>query len=96
MIYKQKTAPRLILAALVTLPLLASCGLRGGLQRPAPILKEAEPKPVAPTVAEPVRESVIIRRNVNEFGGEIPEAAPTEEIGSSPLTEPVIADDEDE
>lgn len=92
----EKIASRLVLAGLLALPTLASCGARGGLTRPDPILKKApvsEPV-VEAAAAEPVRESVVIRPRVNEFGGEIPEPAPTEPIGSQPLTDPVSSDDD--
>lgn len=101
---KHRLATRLILTGLVTLPMLAACGLRGGLARPEPIFKEA---PAAPVPAEttsqvtvptptPIPESVIVRDRVNEFGGEIPDAAPTREIGSAPLTDPLETNTEDE
>ena len=94
---KKRYTPQLILAGLVTLPLLGACGLRGGLQRPAPILQKPQvTEPAKPEVVEPIRESVIIRKRVNEFGGEIPDAAPTEEVGSAPLADPVETDDENE
>lgn len=92
---KKMTAP-LVLAGLVTLPMLASCGLRGGLTRPAPIFKEAPAVVEEPTVAEPVRESIVIRPKVNEFGGELPAPAPTEPVGSTPLTDPVAPDDDED
>lgn len=99
MAHKHKIATRLILAGLLALPVLASCGLRGGLARPDPIFKKvapvaaAEPEATAPAT---VRESVIIRQNVNEFGGEIPDAAPSLVVESAPLVDPVSPDDEDE
>jgi len=96
MINKQKMTPRLILAGLMTLPLLASCGLRGGLQRPDPIFKPAAESVPVEAATEPARESIIIRQRVNEFGGEIPDAAPTEPVISAPITESVNTDDETE
>jgi len=92
-----KRTPSLLLAGLVALPLLASCGLRGSPQRAAPIFTPAPaataPKPPTVQAPEP-RQSTLVRQNVNEFGGEIPDAAPTEEVGSIPLTDPVSPDDE--
>jgi len=81
-------------AGLVALPLVASCGLRGTPQRAEPIFKSVEaPKPPTVQAPEP-RQSTLVRQKVNEFGGEIPDAAPTEEVGSIPLTDPVSPDDE--
>jgi hypothetical protein len=94
---KHNCASRIIFAGLISLPLLGACGLRGGLQRPAPIFKDVPvSEPAKPETVEPVRESIIIRERVNEFGGEIPDAAPTEEVTSAPLADPVETDNEDE
>lgn len=100
MISKRRPASRMALSALLVLPMLASCGLRGGLTRPDPIFTpaaEAVEAELAPEAqVESIRESVIIRRRTNEFGGEIPDPAPTAPVDSAPLTESVAPDDEDE
>ena len=92
----EKIASRLFLAGLLALPIVASCGSRGGLARPEPILNRAPASEVVveTAAAEPVREQVVIRPRVNEFGGEIPEPAPTDPIASTPLTDPVSPDDD--
>lgn len=89
--------PHLLLAGLVALPLLASCGLRGSPVRPEPIFKRAAPvqaaTPAPTKVIEPPR-SVVIRERVDAFGAEIPDAAPVRPVESAPLTDPVEPDDE--
>lgn len=83
---------KLTLAVLLTAPMLASCGLRGGLARPAPIFGQTEP--VLPPAPEPIaadtdaRPEVVVRQRTNEFGGEIPDAAPTDPVVSVPLDDP--------
>ena len=97
MINRQKIAPRLFLVGLIALPLVASCGLRGGLARPDPLFKDVKPvEAVQEEVQAPVRQSVITRERVNAFGGEIPDAAPTDPVISAPITDPVSTDDKDE
>ncbi len=94
MTHKARIATRLILAGCVALPFLSACGLRGGLARPAPIIKSLDPAPPAEPekeeakIAAPVAK-VVQRPRINEFGGEIPEAAPTETVQSTPLEDPV-------
>lgn len=72
---------------------LAGCGLTGPLQRPAPIIGEPDPAAAvepapAPVIAEvPDPEP---RPTVNEFGGDLPSAAPVEEVvegGLPPLND---------
>ena len=84
----------LLLAGIVGLPLLASCGVRGGLERPAaPIIKSLEPAPAEPVVEKPAPFVEAPRPRINEFGGEIPEAAPTEVVQSAPLESDIESDD---
>lgn len=97
MTHRRKFASRLALAGLMMLPLVTACGMRGGLARPDPIIKERPvPPPVAPApVAAEPQQSTIVRQRVNEFGGEIPDAAPTEPVASAPLEDPVAPDDDE-
>lgn len=86
---------RMGLAVLATLPLLAGCGLRGGLERPDPIFRNVEPVERIELPEEVETEpGVIIRERTNEYGGEIPDAAPTAPVQSTPLDEPKAPDDE--
>lgn len=73
---------KLILVALVALPILAGCGLRGGLERADPIFKDVEPVGQAAPAPEVV---VRVRPRTNELGGELPLPAPTEQVESAAL-----------
>ena len=81
-----KTA--LVFSALAS---LASCGLRGDLERPPPILNEA---PTEET-SKPVDSAVLFAGNdinegttyYNTLGGEIPKPAPTIEVEEESMGE---------
>lgn len=70
---------------------LAGCGLRGDLERPPPILKEA---PTEET-SRPVDSAVLFAGNeihdettyYNSLGGEIPKPAPTQEVEEESMGE---------
>ena len=91
-----KSTIRLVLGGFAALTLLTACGLRGGLERPAPIIKGLDPAPAAP---EPKQEAtrptvqIVQRPRTNEFGGEIPVPAPTGTVQSIPLEDPVEPED---
>lgn len=82
---------KLALAALLVAPIVASCGQRGGLQRPDPLFRDLSPVEAAAPDArdEDANPDIIGQPNTNEFGGEIPDAAPTEPVQSAPLEETV-------
>lgn len=101
--YKAKISRQVLLACFVAMPLLASCGLRGSPRPAPPIFKKSAQEVKPPTVQAPVvqapaepRQSTTVRENVNEFGGEIPNSAPTGLIGSTPLDDPIVPEDPDE
>lgn len=77
---------KLALAAVLITPILASCGQRGGLQRPDPLFRDVTP---VETAAEAEKREADanpdVRPRTNEFGGEIPEAAPTDPVQTAPL-----------
>ncbi|MEL7128959.1 MAG: hypothetical protein AAGK23_05385 [Pseudomonadota bacterium] len=82
-----KMTRNIALIALLTLPLLPACGIRGSLERPDPIfrdLPDAEDV-IEETDVEP--DETAQGPRINELGGEIPEAAPTEPIHSSAIGE---------
>ena len=80
-----KRFAHLSLAALVALPMLAGCGLRGDLERPEPIfeepVEEAEPDQVASTRV--ITNRTVIRRNAE--GGIIPNASPSTPVNEGGL-----------
>ncbi|MEO1473872.1 MAG: lipoprotein [Pseudomonadota bacterium] len=78
-----KMTSKVFLVTLAALVGLAACGLRGGLQRPDPIFRDVTPvERAAQDEAEAV-ETVVEEPAFNEFGGEIPEAAPAEPVVES-------------
>ena len=80
-----KTNASSILTGVFALAVLGACGLRGGLERPPPIFSADKPEPeivFTPAAEEPEEET---GPQLNEFGGEIPEAAPTTPVISGPL-----------
>lgn len=79
----------------VALLALSACGLRGDLERPEPMFGEPEASVEAELATEekPFEDDPQARRGprFNEFGGEIPEAAPVEEVEETPLTSAPVA-----
>jgi len=74
---------KLVLVASVVLPALAGCGMRGGLERADPILRDVKS---VEEVVEPAPEvEVRVRPRTNELGGELPLPAPTQEVESAAL-----------
>ncbi|MEM9668148.1 MAG: lipoprotein [Pseudomonadota bacterium] len=78
---------RVILVGLSAVVGLSACGLRGGLQRPDPIFRDVAP--IEQTMEDELEavEPEPEVSNVNEFGGEVPDAAPV-----SPVEETAIED----
>lgn len=82
-----KPMPKSFLFALVLLPIISACGLRGGLERPDPIFRDISS---VEEVMDDVSETPEIEDTErNEFGGEIPDAVPIEPIYESPIDDPV-------
>lgn len=85
-----KRLTHLSLAAVVALPLLSGCGLRGDLKRPEPILeekKEVVATTKTTTTRRVVTQQVATGPRRNAQGGIIPDAAP-----STPVSEGGLAD----
>jgi len=81
-------------ALLAGLLALSACGLRGGLERPAPLIGEvaddtgAEAELVDEGEAFDDEPEAQDGPRFNEFGGIIPEASPVEPVEEAPLDEP--------
>ncbi len=76
-----KHVKTLSLAALLSFPTLAGCGLRGDLERPEPIFSEPVEEEVETKTV--VTNRTIIRRNAD--GDIIPDASPTEPVSEGGL-----------
>lgn len=69
----------------------AGCGLRGDLERPAPIFGEGndvEVELVDDSEAFEDEPEAVTGPRFNEFGGVIPDASPTEPVEESALPQP--------
>jgi len=86
-----KTSTKALIAAFAALPMLASCGLRGDLERPDPIFSEPAPEEAKIPEASPVyvARQAPVRRGprFNELGGEIPDAATSTPVNEGGLGE---------
>lgn len=83
---KTRFVSTLALGGLMAAPMLAGCGMRGGLARPDPVFRDLTPDEAAAPDPE-LAEKETVSPRVNEFGGDIPEAAPTDPVQSAPLDE---------
>ena len=87
------TQPITLLAALLA---LSACGLRGDLERPAPLFGDVPPEGGAEAELADEAEAfddepeAIEGPRFNEFGGVIPEASPSEPVEEAPLDEPTV------
>lgn len=97
---KTKLVSGVVVAGVMVLPMLAACGQRGGLARPDPLFRDLTPvEATAPEAREEdANPDTIGQPSTNEFGGEVPDAAPTQPVQSAPLEEtvPEPIDDTDE
>lgn len=74
-----------------TLVFLSGCGLRGDLERPAPLFGEGNGAEAGLADEGEVFEDEPEARTgprFNEFGGVIPEASPVEPVEEAPLDDP--------
>lgn len=82
------------LAVLAALLALSACGLRGDLERPAPLFGEAPTDGGAEADLTEEGEAfddepeALDGPRFNEFGGVIPEASPVDPVEEAPLDEP--------
>ena len=85
---------RLMLVGALALPMLAACGIRGGLERPDPIFGGGKPaaeetEEAAGKVLSEEEIAALTGPRFNEFGGEVPIAAPTTDVKTEPLDDPI-------
>lgn len=72
------------LAAIIAVPMLSGCGLRGDLERPEPIFEKPDEDASADAQTTDVASNrTVIRRNAQ--GGIIPDAAPTTAVNEGGL-----------
>lgn len=70
-------------AALLSVAMLAGCGLRGDLERPEPVFEQPEEETAETTATRVVTSRTVIRRDAN--GNIIPNASPTQPVSESGL-----------